>query len=388
MSTALTTIQYHESVPAFMRTGAPPAANAGLAAGFDSKGFARVSTKDNRFSLVSVEGDVYAVNQVDAGISFIDIAIVRSHPGVTKTYYASAYNGDEGVAPTCFSNDGIVPDNGSEAKQSAACAGCRHNAFGSADNGKGKACQDAKRTAIFLAADTPVVVNGAAQVLSAFSKLYGYKLPPLTAKDAAREANEIAGFGADIRGVKLRARFVSQGVVNFKRLAYLTEGQYQQALLAVDTEEAVLMIGLDGKPQVQPAPLGAPPVHMQAPASQPAIPASPSSLPASAAAAPASETASGSPQTAAAPSASNPFPSAAPAAATKPARPRGRPVKGPEVAAAVAQAETPFPPAQAQPFMQSAAPSPFPQTAAPSPVIQQVAASSPEMDALLAAAMA
>lgn len=378
MSTALTTqIQYHASVPAFMRTGAPPAANTDLGAGFDSKGFARVSTKDNRFSLVSVEGEVMAVNQVDAGISFIDIAIVRSHPGVTKTYYKDAYNADDVGAPTCFSNDSIVPDNGSEEKQSAACAGCPHNAFGSAANGSGKACQDAKRTAIFLAADTPVSVNGLADTLVAFDQLWGYKMPPMTAKNVARVAKQLEGFGADIRGVKIRAKFASQGVVDFTAIGYITEGQYQAVLAAVDTEEAVLMIGLDGKPQVQqPAPL---PVQ----ASLPASPASPSSPPASAAAALASETASGSPPTAAAASASSPFPSAmpamgaAPAPAPSPAKPRGRGRPAAGSAPAPVQAQAP-----------GVAASPFPTAGAAPAVVQNVAQSSPEMDALLMQALA
>src|SRR5258708_34610083 len=112
-----------------------------LAAAFESRAFARVSTEDNRFSLVSIDGDVMPVNQLDprTGVSYIDIAFITWAPTVTKAWYVDAYVKGSDASPACSSNDGVRPDPASPQKQAEACAACPKNAFGSPTNGRGKA---------------------------------------------------------------------------------------------------------------------------------------------------------------------------------------------------------------------------------------------------------
>ncbi len=61
----------------------------------------------------------------------------------TRSYYEKAYDSKaEKVPPDCRSSDCITPDADSPAIQSPSCMTCKHNVFGSAKVGKGKACRE------------------------------------------------------------------------------------------------------------------------------------------------------------------------------------------------------------------------------------------------------
>ncbi len=61
----------------------------------------------------------------------------------TRAYYKDAFDPKaEKGPPECSSSDCIAPDANVRDKQSADCASCRHNAFGTAKVGKGKACRE------------------------------------------------------------------------------------------------------------------------------------------------------------------------------------------------------------------------------------------------------
>lgn len=78
-----------------------------------------------------------------------------------NTYYAGAYDPENAAAPTCYAFgrgvEDMAPHPSMEAHpdyfvpQSSDCASCQWNVYGSADKGKGKACQNRRRLALIPA---------------------------------------------------------------------------------------------------------------------------------------------------------------------------------------------------------------------------------------------
>lgn len=63
----------------------------------------------------------------------------------TRAYWASAFTGGKNP-PSCWSVDGLKPDQRCENKESISCAECPHNLWGSdPKGGKGKACKEMAR---------------------------------------------------------------------------------------------------------------------------------------------------------------------------------------------------------------------------------------------------
>jgi hypothetical protein len=101
-----------------------------------------------------------------------------------RAYYSKPYQPDVMGIPDCYSYDSLAPHEKSKVPQSDKCATCRFNEFGSAQNGKGKACKEgAKFAAIHAdALDAPEkiaaaqIVQGRLSVLNAkgFRNYVGY----------------------------------------------------------------------------------------------------------------------------------------------------------------------------------------------------------------------
>lgn len=262
MTNQLVPINWHAYLPAHLRQDTAFAEMASLGAAFESRAFARISTNNNTFSLISIDGDTMQVNQIDQGAVFLDLVFVKWAGHVTKTWYSGAYQAGADGPPDCFSLDGKTPDLASVKQQSSNCASCPHNAFGSATNGKGKACSDGQRTAVVLGADTPVSVNGAAQVLKAGGEVYGYRLPPMTGKNLRTKVKEFEKAGVNLMGVVLRAKFVSQGEVDFSPKAYLGEKEWLRSRELAASDDALRACGLDQMPRATTVLAGAP-AHAQ-----------------------------------------------------------------------------------------------------------------------------
>jgi hypothetical protein len=241
-------INWHATLPAHLRTDDAFTRMASLGAAFESRAFARVSTDNNTFSLVSIDGDRMQVNQIDQGAVFLDLVFINWADHITKTWYEGAYTAGSDVAPSCFSMDGIKPDVSSPVLQSPTCAACPKNAFGSAANGKGKACSDGQRTAVVLGADTPVMLNSAPHVLKAGAEVYGYRLPPMTGKNLRAKVKEAQKAGVNLMGVVMRAKFVAQGEVDFTFLSYLGEGPWLHTRKLAETDECLRAIGKQDEP--------------------------------------------------------------------------------------------------------------------------------------------
>lgn len=88
----------------------------------------------------------------------LDVIIADSREGISKQYYENAYDPQQAASqPDCASVDGITPDfapaiiDKETGKCPCNCRDCYFNKFGTAKQGKGKACKDYKRLIVLLA---------------------------------------------------------------------------------------------------------------------------------------------------------------------------------------------------------------------------------------------
>lgn len=64
-----------------------------------------------------------------------------------RSYYSKPYQPDVMASPDCYSYDSEVPHPQAKVPQADKCSQCRFNEFGSAQNGKGKACKEGAKFA-------------------------------------------------------------------------------------------------------------------------------------------------------------------------------------------------------------------------------------------------
>jgi len=104
----------------------------------------------------------------------LNVIIVNSSPKVGRVFYASQWTPDaKPVSPDCFSNDGNVPDVGSENRQADRCDSCPQNIKGSGQ-GNSKACRYTRRIAVLLEDDFDTALEGSVYQMNLASKsLFG-----------------------------------------------------------------------------------------------------------------------------------------------------------------------------------------------------------------------
>jgi len=114
------------------------------------------------YPVISIKGKVFAVvkggernvlpnpKDPDSPATSIDAVIVNANQGLAKVFYLKGYDPEssEKQKPDCYSTDGVGPASDAQNPQSKKCGSCVHNQYGSAKQGKGKACSDTKRLAI------------------------------------------------------------------------------------------------------------------------------------------------------------------------------------------------------------------------------------------------
>lgn len=115
------------------------------------------------FPVLSVKGKVFHIvrgddaelitrpDDEDEAATSLEVVILKTHKGVARVYYENPYEEGSQDKPTCYSSDGITPEDDAEEKQSKQCKTCVHSQWGSriTDNGKkGKACSEVKRLAV------------------------------------------------------------------------------------------------------------------------------------------------------------------------------------------------------------------------------------------------
>jgi hypothetical protein len=187
------------------------------------------------FKSLSIKGKVFAVvdggerqvltkpGEPDEVAQSINVVVLRLN-AKARTYYAERFvDSDVGEAkrPTCYSIDGIAPQNDSEEIQSTKCALCPHAVFGSAVNedgtaGKGTACRSNVRMAV-ATPDNP-------------KEPYLLRVPPKSIKGFKRDFIKVA----KDRGVPYNALVVRLGfdrdeaapVLTFRPVGFLPEDAY------------------------------------------------------------------------------------------------------------------------------------------------------------------
>jgi len=116
-------------------------------------GFPIISTKGKVFHIK--RGDdtelVTDPNDPEEAARSLQVVIIKTGKGITKTFYASTYEEGSQDKPDCYSLDGVRPAADAEDRQCKTCAACPQNQWGSrkTESGKdAKRCSDVKRVAV------------------------------------------------------------------------------------------------------------------------------------------------------------------------------------------------------------------------------------------------
>ena len=115
------------------------------------------------FPVISIKGKVFHIKRGDEKTlvtkpdsdgepaASLEVIVLKTHPGVAKTYYSKGFSEGSVEKPDCYSNDGTAPAADAQSPQAKKCAACPHNRWGSKiteDSKKGKSCADVKRLAV------------------------------------------------------------------------------------------------------------------------------------------------------------------------------------------------------------------------------------------------
>ena len=115
------------------------------------------------FPVISIKGKVFHIKRGDEKTlvtkpdsdgepaASLEVIVLKTHPGVAKTYYSKGFSEGSAEKPDCYSNDGTAPAADAQSPQAKNCAACPHNRWGSKiteDGKKGKSCADVKRLAV------------------------------------------------------------------------------------------------------------------------------------------------------------------------------------------------------------------------------------------------
>lgn len=128
----------------------------------------------------------------------LDVIVIDSI--LENCYYPSGYDADNPGSPVCYAfgrdDKSMAPHPDSAEPQSDTCANCPQNEFGTAEQGRGKACKNVRRLALIPAdAETPEAVQSAE---IAFAKI------PVTS---------VKGWASYVRGLSTLEKKAPIGVV-------------------------------------------------------------------------------------------------------------------------------------------------------------------------------
>jgi len=103
---------------------------------------------------LSIKGKSFVFQGADLGEELEVVIIDWTNE---KAYFDVPYNADDPSAPACWAlgdvkPQDLIPSDVSVKKQSEDCGSCWANAWGSSENGRGKACRDARRLALISSA--------------------------------------------------------------------------------------------------------------------------------------------------------------------------------------------------------------------------------------------
>jgi hypothetical protein len=201
-----------------------------------SSGGKQISIKGGVWRMV-VGGEEVAKNE-DRAMNFV---VIASGKGVTRTFYADKYEEGKDLKPSCWSAEGVVPNEEVTSPQSKSCATCPQNIEGSGD-GKARACRYSKRLAVALEND----IGGNIYRLSVPAKSYfgraeGEKMP------LQAFGKFLSGHGIPITGIVTEARFDTAEavpVLKFRAVRPLSKEEWELGKAQSLTEDAKQAIEL------------------------------------------------------------------------------------------------------------------------------------------------
>lgn len=131
------------------------------------------------------------------------LAIVAVRPAKSKRYFPGKWKEDSNNnAPmSCFSVDGVKPDETVNMPEHGDCARCPKNEFGSADNGKGKACGDYKRVIVSPLDGYTINGDGSIEGGGVTGELLRWDVPPSSLKNFGKYAQMLDDNAAPMNGV-------------------------------------------------------------------------------------------------------------------------------------------------------------------------------------------
>jgi len=202
-------------------------------------GFGRVGFKGKVWS-IHWAGEAHQLLRNDGSgdpLGSIEVVILKASTHVSKTWYETGFVEGSTAAPDCLSANGITPDPNSPKKQSATCATCPRNAWGSqikqdGTAGKGKACSDVKRLAVVPLADIPNEMFGGPLLL---------RVPAASLQDVASYGKGVAKLGYHYYAVATRIGFDAKEA--FPKLTF-------SPIRALTDAEAAMVIQMRDDPSV------------------------------------------------------------------------------------------------------------------------------------------
>jgi len=138
----------------------------------------QAKTEVSGIPFMSLKGKKFTLGDVKLGTS-LNVVILADV--IDYSYYDRPYNTDEITPPACFAigrdiNE-LAPHENSPTPISDSCKGCPNNEFGSAANGKGKACRNGRRILVAsvlsdgsVNLDDLAIINMAPTSLKAYSR--------------------------------------------------------------------------------------------------------------------------------------------------------------------------------------------------------------------------
>ena len=154
---------------------------------------------------------------------------------MSRTFYEGKYEEGANVKPSCWSAEGLVPNQEVLNPQSSSCTTCKQNIEGSGE-GKSRACRYSKRLAVTLENDIGGnIYRLQVPAKSYFGRAEGDKMP------LQAYGKFLSGHGLPITGLVTEARFDTSEavpVMKFRAVRPLSRPEWEIAKAQGDSEEA------------------------------------------------------------------------------------------------------------------------------------------------------
>ena len=191
------------------------------------------------------------------------MVIIATSKGTQRTFYAEKYEEGKDIRPSCWSSEGIVPNEEvpTESRQSVNCGTCQQNIEGSGE-GKARACRFSKRIAVTLEND---IAGNVYRLTVPAKSLFGR--PDGDKMTLQAYGKFLSGHGIPITGVVTEARFDTSEavpVLKFRAVRPLTEQEWNTAKAQSTTEDVRAALELRFTPKKDNAP-ALPPAFAEAP---------------------------------------------------------------------------------------------------------------------------